>query len=199
MTLAGESAHTFGSSKLASLLQTMFEPVVTRFETHILRCSAVGSGGATTSSAAGGGELADGIEAVAMLTVLHEFSLMYASISPMLFENTSTSSSVSAAVPEKRHTMISFEDSNENITVPSAESAAATAAPAVSYYLMQVLDTLRNALLARLHQFVNEQIVWINAQKYDPKSPAVLAPFAKFPTLIVQVMEMTNGMVSLLK
>lgn len=195
VTLAGESAHTFGTSKLASLLQTMFDPVVTRFETHILHCIGVIHAGAAPSTSAaasnsssgssGSGDQVDGIEAIAMLTILHEFSLMYVAISPYLFD--------SVGAPMEKRATISFDESNENI--PTVDSAAAAPSHPQSYYLIQVLDTLRNALLARIHQFVNEQIVWINAQKYDPKSPAVLVPFAKFPTLIVQVMEMTNGMV----
>lgn len=62
-------------------------------------------------------------------------------------------------------------------------------------YVFKLFEALRTNLWGRITTFINEQINWINAQKADPKSPDVLAPFARFPLLILQVREMTSAMV----
>lgn len=165
----------------------MFENVVSRFETHILHCS-------SSSTTASGSDQVDGIECIAMLTILHEFSLLYTNASPFLVENIAT-------LPNEKRGSVNYEESLDTMvtaTTTTTESAAGPTNPPISFYLVQVFDTLRNSLLSRLHVFVNEQISWINSQKCDPKSSSVLLPFSRFPTLIVQAMEMSHGMVSLL-
>eukprot|EP01034_Spumella_vulgaris_P021879 gene21879-27954_t len=61
-------------------------------------------------------------------------------------------------------------------------------------FLSKTLQSFKQSLFVRLNNFVSEQISWINAQKADPKAPTVQAPFARFPTLILQLYEMADGL-----
>jgi hypothetical protein len=62
-------------------------------------------------------------------------------------------------------------------------------------YLSRSMETTRLALLHKINMFTNDQIKWIRAQKADPRSADVLAPFTSFPTFVSVVVEMCNGMV----
>lgn len=63
-------------------------------------------------------------------------------------------------------------------------------------YLMKMFKSLRYQLEHIILSYANEQIQWIHNQRADPKSSEVLSPFLRFPTVIMHVIQMTNGKVS---
>ena len=65
-----------------------------------------------------------------------------------------------------------------------------------SLYLAKIFKSLKAALEQNIHAYTLEQINWINSQRGDPKAPGVLLPFTKFPTMVMQITQMTNGLVS---
>ncbi len=162
---------SFAGSRLGSMLDWLFEGVVAKFETVMLRCGGSHAGQQQQPSGGNGGGdgNTDGAEVVAMLTVLHQFTAQYADMSPFAPE---------PAVAHGEH-----------------DAEAVDAAPTV-LYLSKALLQFKLVLLQRLSGFVGEQVAWIHAQRSDPKLAAVLTPFAKFPAFVAQVLEMTGGLVS---
>lgn len=151
----------------------------------------------------------DGVEAIAMLSVLREFSAVY-----LEWSEDGKDDSVKAAVSPSNgssHSAITSLFANNNdlgdlglgdgplMKAPDdgSNKAGSSLPPRATYFISKMLHELTTAFEAIVSQFRVEQIVWINSQKADPKSPMVLPPFYKFPTLLQQVLEMTNGMVRL--
>jgi hypothetical protein len=62
-------------------------------------------------------------------------------------------------------------------------------------YLGKTLRTLQQQLEQNIVLFGNEQIQWIHSQRADPKSPNVLLPFLRFPSIVLHIVQMTTGKV----
>ncbi len=169
---------TFANSKLSAMLESLFEGVMHRFEASLLHCSDSVIGSVVVGVDKG----VNGVEVVAMLTVLHQFQLMYPTVTPFTEDDHVDLSSSIALQSEE----------------PLFRDARLDAHPASNtLYLTKVLQSFKQSLSTQLNLFVGEQISWINAQKSDPKAATVQAPFARFPTLILQLFEMTDGLVSI--
>ncbi len=170
---------TFASSKLGSVMESLFEAVLHRFEASLLHCSV-----STTGSVVGGDGGVDGVEVVAMLTVLHQFQLLYPTVTPFPEEGTLDDSSPLMLSQSE-------EPASPDVRLSNVHASSNT------LFLNKALQSFKLSLSARLNLFVGEQISWINAQKSDPKAATVQTPFARFPTLILQLFEMTDGLVSM--
>lgn len=160
----------FAGSKLCAVLDAVFEPALARVDHALLHCGAADGA-------------ADGVEVVALLTVLYQFSQQYPSLSPLADEQEASGGTGQELEEED-------DDDGE-----SARQDRAVATPH-NVYLYKMLGSFRSSLLARLSAFGADQVAWIGAQKADLKAASVLPPFARFPTLILQLVEMTNGIVS---
>jgi len=62
-----------------------------------------------------------------------------------------------------------------------------------SPYLASIMFGIRALLVKRLNQFLTEQLAWVSSQKGDPKKAGVLGPVAKFPSLVLQFVEVMGG------
>ena len=62
-----------------------------------------------------------------------------------------------------------------------------------SPYLAVLMYALRASLVKRLYAYLGEQAAWIAHQRADPKKSSVLPPVAKFPSLVLQVVECMGG------
>lgn len=186
----GDSPRRFG--KVHDMIDGVFEGLALRF----LKLSATSK---VTDK--------DGVEAIAMLSVLREFSAVY-----LEWSEDSKDDSVKAAVSpsngSSNSAITSLFANNNDLgdlglgdgpllkAADDSSKAGSGLPPRATYFVSKMLHELTTAFEAIVSQFRVEQIVWINSQKADPKSPMVLPPFYKFPTLLQQVLEMTNGMVS---
>lgn len=173
-----DDVSSFVNSKLHDMVEGVFDGLLPRFlklsSSKITSSSASASaaaasvGGAGASSGSSNSNVDhDGVEAAAMLTMIKEFSRVYSSNGP-----TNPSSST---------------NSSTNIILESAISSTPS-----SFYLDKLLTTLSSTYEVIISQYCSEQVTWITAQKADPKAAGVLPPFFKFPTLVQQVLEMTN-------
>jgi hypothetical protein len=168
----------------------------------------------------------DGMEAIALLAVLHQFLTSFTEnvISSGNVENPSNPSNTNNVAPFNptpagSHVGLSIQP-------PQAEQISSLPSPSASLsnveylslnpnqfmdpelvvyslretnsrvFLLKLFDTMRDTLEQRITTYTNEQIKWIQTQKFDPKSPNVLLPFYRFPSLVMQIMEMTNDEVT---
>lgn len=94
-------------------------------------------------------------------------------------------------------TLSHFASSFSEVAQAAEHDESMAAFTSSNLYLNKMFKTLRNALEQNIHAFTLEQINWINSQRADPKSPGVLSPFVKFPSLVLQIMQVTNGLVKI--
>jgi hypothetical protein len=132
----------------------------------------------------------DGVESVAMLSVLREFTTMY--LEWQDDRGNGSSSAVNASAIATSVDLL-FSPLSTSASASSKDNSDAIPSRA-TYFVSKMLHELSNSFQSIINQYRVEQIVWINSQKADPKFPGVLAPFYKFPTLLHQIVEMTNGM-----
>lgn len=170
-----ENTRRFG--KVHEMIDRIFDDLVPRF----LKLTA------TSKSSE-----KDGIEAIAMLSVLREFTTMY-----LEWQEDGGNGSSSGANTTSAATSVDllFSPLSTSASSSSKEDSNAAIPPRATYFVSKMLHELSTSLESVINQYRVEQIVWINSQKADPKSPGVLTPFCKFPTLLHQIVEMTNGMV----
>eukprot|EP00981_Chlorochromonas_danica_P009700 scaffold2799_cov159-Ochromonas_danica.AAC.17 len=150
-------ATTFAHSRLHRLLLGLFESVPTRLLSL--------SNTSPSSNSGSGGEM-DGIEAVAMLTVLTDFIAFY----------------------QENKGSVDLTDGSSSKEVNGDIGVA-------YFYTSLLFEDMKATLQQRIQTFTNEQINWIRAQKGDPKAPGVFTPFARFPTVVLHIMEMVQGQV----
>lgn len=148
--------RTFSHSRLHNLLVGVFETLQPRLLSIANAPSA---------------QEVDGVEAVAMLTVLNDFAAFY-------------------CAPDRERA--SILEPAASAGTPTAAAAAADAQATTYFYTTMIFDELRTALETRIQTFTSEQVSWIQAQKGDPKIAGIFAPFARFPTLVMHLLEMTR-------
>jgi hypothetical protein len=93
-------------------------------------------------------------------------------------------------------------DLSDEIIVKAADESPLSPRKKISFssvYLTKSLFEMKTMFMNKINTFVNEQVSWISHQSYDPKKASVLAPMAKFPFLLHQILEMTGGVVSIIK
>lgn len=139
----------------------------------------------------------DGVEAVAMLAVLREFSTMYLEWQDDKDSTGNSGSSNKVTISNSNNAAGIMTLVASSATPAGGEDNGSSLPPRATYFVSKLLHDLTTAFESVINQFRVEQIVWINNQKADSKSPSVLVPFYKFPTLLQQILEMTNGMVRL--
>jgi hypothetical protein len=162
---------TFAHSRLHSLLVGVFESLLPRL-------LSISNNSPTTTSNA---EI-DGIEAIAMLTVLVEFTSFYLDTTRGSLSIHSTSRPSSPSISSRAISTI-----EEDVDSP----------PIVYFYSTMIFAELKEALEQRIYAFTTEQINWILVQKGDPKAPGVFPPFYRFPTLVLHVVEMLHEQVGM--
>lgn len=187
----------------------LFSTIVPRVETSIFN---------QTSSSSSNTEV-DGLESIAMLTVLTQFAISYNTTTTNPTENGSNSIGKrlsSMKLSPLNQSNYNFDDNSSgreqmhldsiyrldsNVDQQDSNNFTTAAGIATSitsntlYYLNHIVELLRSRIVAKIQTFVSDQVNWINNQRADVKSPAILLPFTKFPTLLQQVNELTNGMV----
>eukprot|EP01038_Epipyxis_sp_PR26KG_P007336 gene7336-10000_t len=183
----------FMKTKLFNMMEALFTSLMPRLETCLF---------STQSSSD-----VDGMEAIAMLTVLTRFAQSYnneidfsnsSNTNPALTTAISTRSSNenidnSFGYDEEKIQIITYYSSETSILGGTDSIDSLLELNSVSY-LNKFFECLKNILLYRINAYVTEQLNWISNQQGDPKSPNVSNPFARFPTFILQVLEMTKGL-----
>ncbi len=140
------------------MLDSIFEGVIDR----LLSLTSAISSSPLNSAIVSNQDPKDGIESIAMLTCLTQYSESFLETTQAVEKDDNTSQ---------------FLFINSTL------------------YLMKVFKTLKHQLEQNILSFGNEQIQWINNQRADPKSPEVFSPFLRFPTVVMHVIQMTNGKV----
>lgn len=172
------------TSKIHDMIDNVFDGVASRF----LKLTA-------TPIAKSNANEFDGIEAIAMLAVIREFSAVFLETGEA---NKDERDSMSESNPSITASMSSFAAVNGGgAPVAGTTAEESPTIPRATYYVSKLLASLTTSYENIINHYTLAQNVWINAQKADPKSPAVLVPFYKFPTLVQQILEMTNGQVKL--
>lgn len=197
------------------------------FDTVFKRLTSISASSVLNSSNA---SETDGIEAIALLSVLQQFLTSFMeSLNSLNSSPNPPSSNLALDTTNTNNNNNAGKDANNqnnNNTSPTLANTAASRSQLIkrpsiyqelnpsSYmdpesqlyvlrtvnnrvFLFKLFDSLKEYFEQRINAFMNEQIKWINAQKADPKSPNVLLPFYRFPTLIMQIIEMCNGEVTL--
>jgi hypothetical protein len=140
------------------MLEAVFEGCAER----LMSLSAMTSSNALNPTIVASQEAKDGIESIAMLACLTQYSESF-------------NDSVQAFERNENYQQFLFLGS--------------------TLYLMKILKVLKLQLEQNILSFANEQISWIQNQRADPKSPEVLSPFLRFPTIVMHVIQMINGKV----
>lgn len=117
----------------------------------------------------------DGIEAIALLSVLTSFSNNYImNLAQLAMKELETSETTNSVV--RAQETITYSALNTN-----------------TLYLSKVFKILQDSFEQRIMLYTQEQFHWIIAQKVDIKAAEVLPPFFKFPTFVAQIVEMTQS------
>lgn len=122
----------------------------------------------------------DGVETVAMLAVLQRF------MSEHLGMDIAPPASASAAGGSEAATSVVDPLAVMGSDGPKFGSEC-------SPYLAVLMYSLRASLVKRLYVYLGEQANWLAHQRADPKKSSVLPPVAKFPSLVLQVVECMGG------
>ena len=127
----------------------------------------------------------DGVETVALLAVLQRFMVEHLQM-PISPPSTSVSASAfsSSGAPG---------GVGEVSVIPGDVERGPKFGHECSPYVAVLMYATRAMLVKRLYAFLSEQLTWLTHQKVDPKKAHVLAPVAKFPSLVLQVVECMGG------
>jgi len=159
--------------------------------------STIGGGMSRSSSPMG----QDGMEAIAMLTILTSFNEAYNAA--MVHRLTGELEQQTVHVPQAtisnsgtpaHKAVVKFNIKEDLVTVDDAVEEKARSLCS-ELYINSVLEAFKKTLLSRVEEFTVEQIQWIRTVKADPKAPEVLLPVAAFHSFIAQVNEMCCGQV----
>lgn len=132
-------------------------------------------------NSASGGEV-DGVEVVAMLAVVQRFMVEFLQMSmgPPPPQSADPAGAQQLQVPLSP------------IIMDGADKGPQFGHEC-SPYLAVLIYSIRAALVKRLYVFLAEQLTWLSHQKAEPKKSHVLGPVARFPSLVLQVVEVMGG------
>jgi hypothetical protein len=187
------------------MVRSIFDGILHRLEiAGSTATGGAGVGGKSSAATAAMGQ--DGMEALAMLTILTSFEGMYHAaivhrLTSELEQQTAPQATASSSSGVTAHkTLVKFnvkEDSSSSSAIAADVGIEETARLLCSeLYIHSVLESFKTTLLGRVEEFTREQLQWIRTGKADPKAPEVLLPVAAFHSFIAQVNEMCCGQVT---
>lgn len=176
--------ESFARTRLFKMLEVIFDGLLSRIESMLFPTQTD----------------IDGMEAIAMLRILHYFTELFADT---VVEVHTTASIIKDKITENkakdRYKTMTFndeEDKKEDTKNNNNSSNSTVQSFTNSLYLFKFLEDIKSKVVSRIGSYCTEQIHWISVQKGDPKNPGVLLPFAKFPSMIAQIEHLTAGEVS---
>lgn len=187
------------------MVRSIFDGILHRLEiAGSTATGGAGVGGKSSAATAAMGQ--DGMEALAMLTILTSFEGMYHAaivhrLTSELEQQTTPQAAASSSSGVTAHkTLVKFnvkEDSSSSSAIAADVGIEETARLLCSeLYIHSVLESFKKTLLGRVEEFTREQLQWIRTGKADPKAPEVLLPVAAFHSFVAQVNEMCYGQVT---
>ena len=184
------------------MVRSIFDGILHRLE--IAGSTPTGGAGVGGKSSAAAAMGQDGMEALAMLTILTSFEGMYHAaivhrLTSELEQQTAPQATASSSSGVTAHkSVVKFnvkEDSSVAVAVDDGLEERARLWCS-ELYIHSVLESFKKTLLGRVEEFTREQLQWIRTGKADPKTPEVLLPVAAFHSFIAQVNEMCYGQVT---
>lgn len=190
-----------GKLNVEEMMSSIFDSMLKRLYSISAVSVNIGSSNTTNNDV-------DGIEAIALLTVLNQY--LAAFIESLNQLNAMAAATATSNADSKTTLPLGvLGPSSHAMLMPvgvdvtsSTEMTEANLYSLRTYnnrvFLFKLYDTLKETYEQRIQQYKGDQIKWIQSQKADPKLPAVLVPFHRYPTLVLQICEMCNGEVSII-
>jgi hypothetical protein len=172
------SQQEFLENKVQQMMENIFDGIIDRILKLI-----------STPTVKGNGNECDGMEAMAMLSILKEYSELVDKLSVYRDDNIISSSTATANAT----TVVRGNNNNNNNSMDSNENNMQNNNNNL-IYVRKFLQQLMEKYDGIVRHYTQLQVNWINNQKGDPKSPGILPSFYKFPTLVQQILEMSNNM-----
>lgn len=174
-------------SKSEQMLDNLFSYAIERVLKSI--CNAGGGGSGATSSS--GGEI-DGVETVALLAVMQRFMTEYLQMSVGPPAPSGLSGDALGGAGGASGGGLASAAFINPLGIADADKGPSFGHEC-SPYLAVLMYNMRAALVQRLYVFLTDQLAWLAHQKADPKKSHVLGPVARFPSLVLQVVEVMGG------